>query len=466
MSIILEFHGATGGVTGSCHQLSFARDSLLIDCGIFQGKEARKHSDLTINFDISNLKGLILTHAHLDHIGRIPYLLAGGYTSPIYTSIPTSYLVPGQLEDTLKIGFTKDHKLIRNVINVLKKRIVPCKYKQWILVSDSFKIKFHPSGHILGSAFVEVAVKVDSGEKYKNLNNTKRIVFSGDLGAPYAPILSMPQSPYQADIVVLESTYGDRIHSGRKDRRYRLLNILKKSISDNGIIIIPAFAIGRTQELLYELNEIAEKKKLPRIPIIIDSPLANKFTALYSDLKDFWDKESRRSLKGGDDPFVFPGLVCVNTHRDHLKTLRWLNDKGGPAIVVAGSGMCTGGRVVNYLKDFLPDSRNDIIFIGYQAYGTPGRDIVTYGSNKRRHGYVTIDGKRISVGAGVYELSGYSAHADKDNLIRWVKRIRKKPSKIFLVHGESEAKKYLKKELITMGLDVTVARKKRYVIGI
>ncbi len=466
MSITLEFHGATEGVTGSCHQISFAKESLLVDCGIFQGKEARRHNDLTINFDISNLKGLILTHAHLDHIGRIPYLLASGYTGPIYTSIPTSYLLPEQLEDALKIGFTKDRKLIKGVVNVLKKRIIPCEYKQWILVSDCFKIKFHPAGHILGSSFVEIAVKVISGKKYKSLNNTKRIVFSGDLGPPYTPILSMPCSPYQADIVVLESTYGDRIHSGRKDRRHRLLNILKKSLSDNGIIIIPAFAIGRTQELLYELNEIVEKGKLPRIPVIIDSPLANKFTALYSDLKDFWDKESRRSLKGGDDPFVFPGLVSINSYRDHLKILRRLNDKGGPAIVIAGSGMCTGGRVVNYLKDFLSDCRNDILFVGYQAYGTPGRDIITYGSNNRGRRYVTINGKRVGVGAGVHEVSGYSAHADKDNLVRWVKRIRKKPSKIFLVHGDIEAKKSLKKELNTIELNVIIARKKRYSIDV
>ncbi len=466
MSIALEFHGATEGVTGSCHQISFAKESLLIDCGIFQGKEARAHSDLTINFDISTLKGLILTHAHLDHIGRVPYLLAAGYTGPIYTSIPTSHLVPKQLEDALKIGFTKDQKLIMRVINVLKRRIVPCKYKQWISVSDSFKIKFHPAGHILGSAFVEVAVRVISGKNYKGFNNTKRIVFSGDLGAPYTPILSMPQSPYQADILVLESTYGNRTHSGRKGRRNSLLSVLKKSLSDNGIIIIPAFAIGRTQELLYELNEIVENKKLPRLPVIIDSPLANKFTALFSDLKAFWDRESKRSLKGGDNPFLFPGLVYVNSHKDHLKTLRWLNDKGGPAIVIAGSGMCTGGRVVNYLKDFLPDHRNDILFVGYQAYGTPGRDIITYGSNKRRRGHVTIDGKQISIGAGIYELSGYSAHADKDNLVRWVKRIRRKPSKIFLVHGETEAKKSLKNQLNIMGLDVTVAREKRYVINL
>ncbi len=180
MPITLEFHGATEGVTGSCHQLSFAKESLLVDCGIFQGKEARKHNDLTIDFDISNLKGVILSHAHLDHIGRIPYLLAGGYTDPIYTSIPTSYILPGQLEDALKIGFTKDHKLIKGVINVIKKRIVPCKYKQWISVSDSFKIKFQPAGHILGSAFVEVAVKVVSHKKSNKPHNTRRIVFSGE----------------------------------------------------------------------------------------------------------------------------------------------------------------------------------------------------------------------------------------------------------------------------------------------
>lgn len=274
----------------------------------------------------------------------------------------------------------------------------------------------------------------------------------------------MPHSPYQADILVLESTYGDRAHFGRKDRRCRLLNILKRSLSDNGIIIIPAFAIGRTQELLYELNEIVEKKKLPRLPVIVDSPLANKFTALYSDLKGFWDSESRRRFKGGDDPFAFPRLVSINNYRDHLRILRRLKEKGGPAIVVAGSGMCTGGRAVSYLKEFLPDSRNDILFVGYQAYGTPGRDIITNGNNKRKSGYVKIDGKRISIGAGVYEISGYSAHADKHNLVRWVKRIRKRPSKIFLVHGESAAKKSLKKELSEMGADVVIAGKKRYAI--
>ncbi len=412
MTISLQFHGATEGVTGSCHQISFKDESILIDCGIFQGKEARGHNDLKIDFDISNLKGLALTHAHIDHIGRLPYLLAAGYTGPIYTSIPTAYLVPEQLKDALKIGFTRNYRLIQNVINLLKKRMVPCRYKQWITVSDKFRIKFHPAGHILGSAFVEV--EVTSVKEYGSLNGMgrRRVVFSGDLGAPYTPILSSPRSPYHADILVLESTYGNRIHKGRKDRRNVLLKILKKSISDNGIVIIPAFAVGRTQELLYELNEIVESNKIPLLPVIVDSPLANKFVKLYSDLRSFWDKESKRRLKRGDDPFLFPGITCIKNHREHSKILRRLREEGGPAIVIAGSGMCTGGRVINYLKNFLPDHKNDIIFIGYQASGTLGRNILTYSScDKKGRGYVTIDGKRINIKAEVHEISGYSAHA-------------------------------------------------------
>ncbi len=459
MTISIQFHGATESVTGSCHQISLKDESMLIDCGIFQGNETRAHSELRINFDISKLKGLALTHAHLDHIGRLPYLLAAGYSGPIYTSIPTAYLILKQLEDALKIGFTRNHRLIRNVINEVKKRTVPCKYKQWIVVSDKLRIKFHPAGHILGSAFVEVEVASIKSSKGK-----KRIVFSGDLGASYTPILSSPRSPYYADILVLESTYGDRIHKGRKDRRNILLKILKESIADKGIVIIPAFAIGRTQELLYELNSIIESKRLPQLPVIVDSPLATEFVKLYYGLRSFWDKESKRRLRRGDDPFLFPGIVSIKDHREHLMMLRQLRKEGGPAIIIAGSGMCTGGRVINYLKSFLSDPKSDIVFIGYQASGTLGRKILTYKSyDKKGRDNVIIAGKRINIKAGVHEISGYSAHADQSNLIRWVKGFRKKPEKCFLVHGEMEAKRALKKELNAIGLNVVIAKSKNYV---
>ena len=461
MTISLQFHGATESVTGSCHQISFKDESILIDCGIFQGKETRAHSELGINFDISNLKGLVLTHAHLDHIGRLPYLLAAGYSGSIYTSIPTACLIPEQLDDALKIGFTRNHRLIRNVINEIKKRTVACKYKQWIVVSNKFRIKFHPAGHILGSAFVEVEVPSIKSGKGK-----RRITFSGDLGAPYTPILSSPRSPYSADILVLESTYGNRIHKGRKDRRNVLLKILKESIADKGIVIIPAFAIGRTQELLYELNAIIESKRLQPLPVIVDSPLATEFVKLYSVFRSYWDKESKRRLRRGDDPFLFPGIVSIKDHREHLRMIKQLRKGGGPAIIIAGGGMCTGGRVINYLKSFLSDPSSDIIFIGYQASGTLGRKILTYKSyDKKGRGNVIIAGKRINIKAGVHEISGYSAHADQGDLIRWVKGFRKKPEKSFLVHGEIESKRVLKRELKAIGLDVVVAKgKKEYVI--
>ncbi len=458
MTIDLQFHGATESVTGSCHQISYNNESLLIDCGTFQGKEKRTNNELSINFDISKIRGLVLTHAHLDHIGRLPYLLAAGYVGPIYASIPTAYLILEQLEDALKIGFTTNHRLVQNVISEIRKRTVPCKYKQWIVVSDKFRIKFQPAGHILGSAFVEIDVVSSKGKR--------RIVFSGDLGAPYTPILSSPCSPYFSDILVLESTYGNRIHKGRKDRRNVLLKILRESIVDKGMVIIPAFAIGRTQELLYELNSIIESKKLPALPVIVDSPLATKFVKLYSDFKLFWDKESKRRLKRDDDPFLFPGIVSIKEHREHLRILRQLSKKGGPAIIIAGSGMCTGGRVTSYLKRFLPDHKSDIIFIGYQASGTLGRKILTCKSyDKKGKNNIEIDGKQININAGVHEISGYSAHADQGNLVRWVKGIRKKPERCFLVHGEMESKRVLKKEVNVIGLDVVIAKSnKKYKI--
>ncbi len=461
MTISLEFHGATEGVTGSCHQLSFLDESILIDCGTFQGTEARNHSELKIDFDISGLKGVALTHVHVDHIGRLPYLLAAGYSGPIYASIPTAGLASEQLKDSLKIGFTSNHRLIWKVVNILKKRIVPCQYKQWIAISDKFRIKFHPAGHILGSAFIEIEVASTNNGKIK-----RRIVFSGDLGAPYTPILSSPRSPYYADILVLESTYGNRIHVGRKIRRKVLLEILKESIADKGIVIIPAFAIGRTQELLYELNEIVETRRLMQLPVIVDSPLASEFVKLYSRFRSFWDRESKRRLRRGDDPFLFPGIVSIKGHKEHLRVLRQLKKDGGPAIVIAGSGMCAGGRVIDYLKSFLPDPRSDVVLIGYQASGTLGREILKNKCyDKKGRGGVVIAGKQINIKACVHEMSGYSAHADQGDLLRWVKGFQKKPEKSFLVHGEAESKRVLKKELNAIGLDVVIAKgSKKYII--
>ena len=465
MHATLQFHGAIKGVTGSCHQVFNDNESILIDCGVFQGKEAQKKNDLEIDFDISNLKALILTHAHIDHIGRIPYLLAAGYKGYIYTSVPTAYLVPEQLEDAIKIGFTRNIWLVQRVIKEIRRRIIACEYKEWVTISDRFRIKFYPSGHILGSAFVCVEMLQQQNIKIGVKGKRKRILFSGDIGAPYTPILNTPHSPCNADLLVLESTYGNRNHTGRKDRRGALLELLKKCIFDNGIVLIPSFAIGRTQELLYELNDLIESGKLQKLPVLIDSPLADKFTELYSKLNTFWNNESKMRLGRGDDPFLFPGLVSIKSHEEHQKVLKQLLIKGGPAIVIAGSGMCTGGRIVDYMKNLLPDGKNDIIFIGYQASGTLGCKISNLHNKPNKNDrHVIIDDSRVSVNAAVYNISGYSAHAGQDDLVRWVQKFRKKPLKIVLNHGEADAKKKLKEKLNQLGFNVVIAGKKMNIV--
>jgi len=443
----IQHHGAVKGVTGSCHQLYIDdENSLLIDCGMFQGNETSNtlgKNDLSIDFDISTVSGLIVTHCHIDHVGRIPYLFAVGFKGPIYTSLASAELLPLVIEDALKVGVTRDERLIKSCLKLLKRSIVPLAYKQWHVLNiekTSVKIKLQPAGHILGSAYVEVDI------------NNHRVVFSGDLGAPYAPLLPAPKSPYRADTLVIESTYGDKNHENRKERSKRLKNIIEKAVSDNGVVLIPAFSIGRTQELLYEIEHFihVEKNKAQQnnnksfwqsIEIIVDSPMAANFTQKYREFKSLWDKEARRKLKQGRHPLNFEQLYTIDSHDEHLQTVNYLATRNKPAIVIAASGMCAGGRIMNYLEKFVVDKTADIIFVGYQAKGTLGRDIQKYGP---RGGYVYINHKRLDISAAVHTISGYSAHADQSGLVNFAKRMRVKPKNIVLVHGDDFAKNALK----------------------
>ncbi|WP_354623216.1 MBL fold metallo-hydrolase [Psychromonas sp. MME2] len=448
-------HGATCGVTGSCHQLMIdSQNSLLIDCGLFQGAEIANHKNeqhLTIEFDISTVQALLVTHCHIDHVGRIPYLLAAGFTGAILATEATASLLPMVLEDALKVGVTRNKSIIDACLKRLKKQLVSVPYKQWFNVAltgnSKTKIKFQPAGHILGSAYIEVDVKVYNSQ-------TQRVVFSGDLGATYSPLLASPKSPYKADILVLESTYGDKNHVGRKQRSEALRKVLEKAVADNGVVIIPAFSIGRTQELLYELEALissAKNKKLAEIEIIVDSPMAAKFTKYYQQFQSLWDAEARRRITQGRQPLNFDSLYTIDTHQQHLQVIDYLAKRDKPVIVIAASGMCSGGRVVNYLRRFLAEKSTDVLFVGYQAEGTLGRDIQHYGP---RGGYVFIDGQKITINAGIHTLSGYSAHADQSNLVNFVKRMRHKPEKVILVHGDAEAKQILAKQLQQQGISV------------
>ncbi len=288
----LIHHGGHEGVTGSCHQLKLDDGtSVLVDCGLFQGDDARRHPNLEIEFPLDGIQAMLLTHVHIDHVGRLPYLMAAGFTGPIYCTRPTASLLPLVVEDALKIGFTRKERMIRAFQERVSEMLRPVDYGEWHDIGN-LRVRFHVAGHILGSAWIEVEA------------DGKRVVFSGDLGAPHAPLLKDPQSPESADLLVLESTYGDKLHEGRDTRRERLEAILRRTLDDKGVTIIPAFSLGRTQELLYEMNGIFEKIQdqdgqtmLKRVDVIVDSPLASRFTEIYNDLQPYWDAEAQQVLK-------------------------------------------------------------------------------------------------------------------------------------------------------------------------
>lgn len=460
-------HGAVTGVTGSCHQLQMDHEhALLIDCGLFQGAETSPEGranagNLAIDFSLDGIRALVATHVHIDHVGRIPYLLAAGFKGPILCSEPSAKLLPIVLEDAFKLGFSRDQKQVERYLKLIEQRIVALPYKQWFSLISApqlkARIRLQRAGHILGSAYVEVDLHYpETGEK-------KRIVFSGDLGAPHAPILPAPKAPYKADILVIESTYGDRLHEDRRSRRKRLEKVLEHALSNQGTVLIPAFSIGRTQELLYELEDIIHRRALKEsakaqssaskpgtskaaaldwtnLPIILDSPLASRFTAVYRELDHFWDAEARARLAKGRNPLAFRNLLTVDSHQAHLAMVNRLAQTTQPAIVIAGNGMCSSGRIVNYLKAMLGDERHDVLFVGYQAEGTPGRQIQRFGP---RNGYVEYDGLRYDIRAQVHTMGGYSAHADQAGLLKFVSAMRNKPGEIRIVHGEPDAKREL-----------------------
>jgi len=455
-------HGALHGVTGSCHELRLSpEDGLLIDCGLFQGDDAPEEHPSgesadrlspRIDFPIDHIRALVVTHVHLDHAGRIPYLLGAGFKGPIYCSQPSAVLLPLMLEDALRIGITRDQRLIGGFLDHLQTLLVPLPYGQWQPLdtgqAPGVALRLQPAGHILGSAYVEIRCPVPSPAAGIDAREL-RVVFSGDLGAPYTPLLPSPRSPYRADVLVLEATYGDRLHEGRRERRDTLRQVIERALRDRGVVLVPAFAVGRTQELLYELEEIIHRCRtrqaadgLPwdELEIIVDSPLASRFTEAYLRLLPFWDAEARTRVRAGRHPLSFEQLTTIDSHADHENTVAYLRKTGRPCVVIAAGGMCGGGRIVNYLKALIGDARTDVLFVGYQAAGTPGRDILDYGP---KGGYVVLDGQRYPIRAKVHAISGYSAHADQKNLLDFVRRIRCKPREIRLVHGDAEAKKAL-----------------------
>ena len=440
----LIHHGGHQGVTGSCHQLKLANGrSLLVDCGLFQGDDRRRHPNLEIDFPLDGIECMVLTHVHIDHVGRLPYLFAAGFRGPIYCTQPTAKLLPLTMEDAIKIGFTRNRRVIEQFLELVEDHLVPLPYETWHETEAGANIRFHPAGHILGSAWFDVEA------------DSQCVVFSGDLGATHAPLLKDPQPPERADLLVLESTYGDKLHRGRGERQKNLETVLRRSLANRGITIIPAFSLGRTQELLYEMNGIFERiqdedgmSMMKRVDVIVDSPLASRFTEVYKDLQPFWDEEATQLLKIDDQPLVFENMTTIGDHDEHESTLNYLRKRDVPAIIIAGSGMCTGGRVVNYLKAFVGEEDADVVFVGYQGSGTPGRSI------QGGRDFVRFDDKDYPIRASVHSLSGYSAHADQQNLLDFACGMQTPPGEVVLVHGEDEPKRALASKLEQAGVPV------------
>lgn len=462
----LLHHGGKNTVTGSCHELRIDQSGILIDCGLFQGKDSASDpiSALNIDFDIQHIVALLITHTHIDHIGSLPWLLAAGFDKPIYCTKATAALIPLMLDDGLKLQLglnSKQRKLILDKITTL---IQPVEYGEKHSVetrgcytrepkseairgnetaitknsdlgsrskAHSLTFSFQPAGHILGSAYIEI--KLPNGEV---------IVFSGDLGPSNTPLLPDPIPPKQADYLVIETTYGDKQHDNVSTRSQRLEQIVERSLQDGGVILIPAFSVGRTQEILFDIERLIEHSIQTKttsddfwqqLPIILDSPLALKVTKQYERFKQLWNDECTEFDENIDrHPLSFEQLITVDNHKEHTKLVNRLASTNEPAIIVAASGMCSGGRIMNYLQALLPHQQTDVILAGFQAYGTLGREL------QEGEDHVYISNQKVKVNAQVHSMSGYSAHADQGDLLRFIEGIEKSPKKIFLIHGEPE----------------------------
>ena len=427
----LTFFGGAKAVTGSNYLLENQKGRILIDCGLRQGsKYCERQNFEPFGYDPSSVDALFITHAHIDHIGRIPKLYKDGFRGKIFSTPPTKDFARHLLLDSEHILFrdAKEHGLEPMYTTEDIKNIMPLwkgiKYHEKMEISG-FEVEFYDAGHVLGSSFI--VVSTDGG---------KRIVFSGDLGNSPAPMIKDLERIDHADYALIESTYGARVHEDVKKRRGILEDVIEETVKAEGVLMIPSFALERTQELLYELNELVENGRIPRTPIFIDSPLAIRLTEVYKKYSNdplYFDKETMRLLRAGDAIFDFPGLK-LTLRTEESKAIA---DVPPPKVIIAGAGMSQGGRIIHHEKRYLSDPKNTLFFVGYQAKGSLGRRLLD-GAKK-----VKILGEEISVNAKLRAVGGYSAHADQPALINWLRPMRHSLKKVFLVQGEEEQMKPL-----------------------
>jgi len=426
LDLSVTFHGAVARTTGSAHIVKSGNKQYLLDCGMIQG--IPHHHNRKFSFDPQDIDAVILSHAHIDHSGRIPLLYKQGYDGPVYCTPATKDLAKILLLDAVNISkeeFKKERKAGKkvsleplyskeDVFNALK-RFTPISYRKPKGITKNVTLEFLDAGHILGSA-----------QPILNFNGTT-VAFTGDLGQNDQPLIKNPDPMKNVHYLIIESTYGDRVHPSMEKASRLLVDYAKHVANKGGKLLVPSFAIGRTQTLVYFLNEIFEKGEIDRTPVYIDSPMAIDATKIYLNHSECFDKETLKLLKSGDNPLKFPELSYARAHIDHQAILRGWET----CVVFAGSGMCTGGRILNHLTNDLPTKKSIVLFVGYQAKGTLGRKLVDGATN------VEVYGKEISVNAQIKSIQGFSAHADRIELKEHINRMDKKPSKTFVVHGEA-----------------------------
>lgn len=440
MHIKLSFLGAARNVTGSRYLLEANNVRLLVDCGLFQEREFRSRNWDPFPIPPRTLDAVLLTHAHLDHCGLLPKLVREGFRGRIYCTAATSEISKIILQDSAHIQ-EEDAEFKRRRHEREKRKgpfpeiplytvsdarasfplFAPVRYGEVIQLGDGVRASFHEAGHVLGSSMIKVTVSQEGDHR--------TIVFSGDVGRWDRPILRDPSVFSEIDYVLVESTYGDRLHKNSPDISDSLAKIVNSTWKAGGNIIVPSFALERSQEVLYHLNELVLEDRIPHLMVFLDSPMAINITEVFKRHSDLFDQEMSNLVRNNRSPFDFPNLKMVQT----VDESKAINHILGTVMVIAGSGMCTGGRIKHHLVTNISRRESTILFVGYQAIATLGRQIVD-GAKK-----VRILGRYHPVRARIAQIHGFSSHADRNELFRWLSELKKNPRRVFVVHGESEA---------------------------
>ena len=450
----ITFIGATHEVTGSCYYLEAAGKKFLVDCGMEQGPDYYENQEIPVKG--SDLDFVLLTHAHMDHSGNLPAIYAKGFQGPVYATQATCHLCDIMLRDSAHIQMFeaewRNRKgrrqgkpefipayTMEDALGVLQ-NFVPCPYEKTITPAEGIRVRFVDAGHLLGSASIEVIINEDGKEK--------KLVFSGDIGNLNQPLIKDPVYLHDADYVVMESTYGDRSHGDRPDYVGLLSEVIQRTFDRGGSVIIPSFAVGRTQEMLYFIRQIKEEGRVhghDNFKVYVDSPLANEATTIFNEhIYDCFDEEALALVNKGINPLMFPGLKTSITS-DDSKAINFDEDC---KVIISASGMCDAGRIKHHLKHNLWNPNNTILFVGYQAIGTLGRSLLEGATE------VKLFGETVYVGAEICQMPGISGHADVNGLMTWIKSFNQKPAKVFVTHGDDEVTEIFARRLEEeLGLD-------------